>query len=759
MAEYHISARALAEYVYRSGNIESGVRTAAVMAEGTRAHQVVQGGYKEGDRKEVPMRISINFEGIDYSIDGRCDGLLSENGHFVIDEIKSTSSSLEWIEADSYPVHWAQAKCYAYTLATENKLDSVVVRLTYVQRDTYERKYFNKVFTTGELQDFLFGLLQVFTPFAKMRLAHQELRTESAKSLTFPFSRYRAGQKELAGFIYRRIKEGGTLFANAPTGIGKTISTLFPAVKALGEGQIEHIFYITARTTTRKAAEDALALMASYGLHLTSVTLTAKDKICFREEEGCKALDCKFAAGYYDRINEAVLDIGKNETLIDREAVEEYARKHSVCPFEFSLDLAYLADVVICDYNYIYDPRVSLKRLFDEKRKRTALLVDEAHNLPDRAREMYSATLQKSHFLFIKRAYKSTNPELSKAASTVNQLFIAVKKKAGVEKEFLLKELPEGLVEAVKNFVDNAEHHLLSIPAPEEELLEAYFSAQNFLRAEGVADERFTVFLQQGQGEVSVKLFCLDPSELIKKAGRGFRAKIFFSATLVPSDYFKEMLGADEEDPFISLRSPFDASQVDVFIQPLSTRYRDRDASYSRIANTIGMLVAERPGNYFCFFPSYLFMEKVYECFEASENVDTIIQTSQMAEEERDAFLSRFKAGRSGSLVGFAVLGGIFSEGVDLPGDMLNGVIIAGVGLPQLSFERDLLKQYFFSTDRQGYDYAYTYPGMVKVLQAGGRLIRSEEDSGTILLIDDRFLNQKYTSLFPDEWKSFTVIQ
>ncbi|RDU35779.1 ATP-dependent DNA helicase [Neobacillus piezotolerans] len=758
MAEFHVPARALAEYVYRSGSIESGVGAAAAMAEGTKAHQFVQKGYKEGDVKEVPLRISVNHEGIDFIIDGRCDGLLVEDGQLVIDEIKSNSLNLETIEHASYPVHWAQAKCYAYIVASEKGLSTIKVRLTYVNRDTYALKCFDQIFSSEELHNFFQNLIIDFAPYAKLRISLKERLDNSAQGLAFPFDVYRPGQKAVAGAVYRAINGEADLFINAPTGIGKTISTLYPAVKALGEGRISHVFYITARTTTRKAAEQALNLMSSKGLQLAAVTLTAKEKICFNDGQGCQMGNCSFASGYYDRINGAVLDILNNGTFMGREDIEKFALKHHVCPFEFSLDLAYLADVVICDYNYIYDPRVSLKRLFDDKKKRAALLIDEAHNLPDRAREMFSASLAKSLFLAVKRDFKILSPGLAKAASAVNQFFIDTRKRAAGESEFLLDGLPEGLVDTVRSFAGEAEKQLGSEPAPSDLLLDAYFNAQSFLRAEGMADERFAFYSKLRQGEFSINIHCLDPSVLLRKAGKGFRAKIFFSATLVPPDFFREMLGGEEGDSFLSVSSPFDASQTDVFIEPLSTRYRDRDRSYERIAETIRMLLAERPGNYFCFFPSYLFMERVAECLKPDDEVTFIIQQSNMGEGERNEFLSLFKEGSNRSLVGFAVLGGIFSEGIDLPGDKLNGVIIVGVGLPQLSFERDLLKRHFSSGGLDGYDYAYTYPGMVKVLQAGGRLIRSEADSGTILLIDDRFLQPKYLRLLPKEWKPFTVI-
>ncbi|WP_254660763.1 ATP-dependent DNA helicase [Bacillus sp. FJAT-27225] len=721
-------------------------------------HQMIQKGYLEGDQKEVPLRVEIEAEGLEFILEGRCDGLLARNGHLVIDEIKSTSGSLDFIEANSYPVHWAQAKCYAFIVAIEKGLESLDVQLTYVQRETNETKVFTSSFTVSELKEFVFFALRIYTPFAKMKLSHYARKKESAKGLVFPYSSYREGQRYLAGTVYRCIQEGKSLIANAPTGIGKTISTLFPSIKAIGEGFIEHIFYITARTTTRKAAEEAFSFMSSQGLQLTSVTITAKDKICFQEAEGCPGEGCPFAEGYYDRINEAILDIYQHETNMNRTVIEHYARKHQLCPFEFSLDVAYHADAVICDYNYIYDPRVSLKRLFDEKKKRTALLVDEAHNLPDRAREMFSAIVVKSGFLAAKREYKTLNPALSKAAGRVNQYFIDRKKELAGKTSFLLEGVPEELLIAIEAFAEEAENELKKGETLSEEFLETFFSAQNFIRTAGFYNERFCTYFTDDRKETALKLFCLDPSELLKKAGKSFRSKVFFSATLVPGDYFKEMLGAEEDDDAVTIPSPFSSEQVDVFVSPISTRYKSREASFTPIAKMTRMLVNERPGNYFCFFPSYAYMKEVAERFEAGEDIDVLIQQPQMAEEERDVFLSNFKAGRGKSLVAFAVMGGIFSEGVDLPGDKLNGVVLTGVGLPQLSFKRDLIKQYFSSVGKNGYDYSYTFPGLVKVLQAGGRLIRSEQDTGTIVLIDDRFLQNKYQKLLPNEWRNYTLI-
>lgn len=760
-----LSVRQLAEHVYRSGSIDVRSNALNALQEGTIAHQRVQGSYKAQDEKERYLKTTVEIEDeLLFIIDGRCDGLLATEPA-TIDEIKSTNGNLELIEENTYPVHWAQAICYAYMFAKEQDAASMLVQLTYVQKESKQERRFVREMSYEELKAFFLDLIQSYMPFAKQQRSHNEKRNSSAAALTFPFDSYRAGQRKLAGAVYRTIEEGVRLLARAPTGTGKTISTLFPAIKAISSGLLERIFYLTARTTTRVAAESALLQLKAGGLYLHAVTLTAKEKICFQDEVRCEKEHCPFANGYYDRINGAVLDILTNETIMTRPIIEQYAYKHQVCPFEYSLDIAYAADAVICDYNYIFDPRISLKRQYAEMKKKTALLIDEAHNLVDRAREMYSAELTKAPFLALQRELKGVHAEGYAAAKAVNQFFIALRKES--ENSITISsQLPSELVELAEAFVHAAEAALSSgIGSNRNEaeqggsqLLDAYFAAQQFVRTAKLFDERYVAYSELGRNEVTLKLFCMDPSAMLRQMGKGYRSHIYFSATLSPLSYYMDMLGAEEKDYTLSLPSPFSKEQLEVEIVPLSTRYHDREASYEPIARLLKRTLAARLGNFLAFFPSYAYMNTVHEAYMEltnSEHSDEVImlQTASMSEEEREHFLASFQAGNTRPLIGFAVMGGIFSEGIDLIGNRLSGVAVIGVGLPQLGTERNLLRDYFNRQGKNGYDYSYVIPGMNKVQQAGGRLIRSETDRGMLLLIDDRYLLPSYQQLLPEEWR------
>jgi DNA excision repair protein ERCC-2 len=751
-----ISVRALVEHVFRSGSIDSRFRSPSTLLDGTRIHQMIQKTYQDSDQKEVYLRTEIPFDDFSFIIDGRCDGLLFREDEVIIDEIKSFSQPSEQLEQGGYPVHWAQAKMYAYMYAMDNDLQEIFVQLTYVHVETLSKTYFKKKYQFSELVTFVGKVIEEYVPYAKLLHEHRKKRNESCKELAFPFDSYREGQRKLAGVVYKTILDEKNLFAKAPTGIGKTISTLFPSVKAIGEGLLNRVFYLTAKTITRTTAEEAFKKMRSGGLCISSITITAKDKVCFKDETVCQKDYCEFADGYYDRINDAIIDILTNEMGMTREIIEIYAKKHSVCPFEFSIDLAYAVDCIICDYNYIFEPRVSLKRLFEEQKKHTALLIDEAHNLVDRGREMFSASLNKELFLQLKKDYKGVNQAVYAAASKLNAWFISLKKVNPDKHEFTVDHLNEELIEHLIQFVECSEQVLQTETS--QTLLEAYFMVNNFLKITQLLDEHYVIYAEKIKNDITVKLFCIDPSKLLKQMGKGYRSKIFFSATLSPLSYFQDILGGEEEDYALTIPSPFSSEQVEVFINPLSTRYRDREQTKDSIVSAIQSLIKNRPGNYFIFFPSYQYLLAVYDLFkQKDEETNTIIQASGMTETEREAFLEAFQPNQTETLLGFAVLGGIFSEGVDLIGDRLNGVVVVGVGLPQLCFERNLIKDHFYQKDKNGYDYAYVYPGMNKVLQAGGRLIRSEDDHGTIVLIDDRFLQRQYQMLMPLEWQQYMV--
>ncbi|MGU3471710.1 helicase C-terminal domain-containing protein [Paenibacillus sp. D51F] len=806
-----IAVRALAEYACRSGSIEAGFRSLTSLTEGTRIHKEVQAEYGEGSEREVFLRMEMALGGVDWTVEGRCDGLLAEEGGPVIDEIKSTSGRLEDLGEEGHRVHWMQARGYAYIYAVQQGLERMDVQLTYVQVDSGAVSRIRRSFALDELREGMVWMLEQYAPFARMLRRHRLERNASLERLEFPFRGFRPGQRKLSAAVYKTLEDKGGLFAKAPTGIGKTMSVLWPAVRALGTGAASRLFYLTARTTTRAAAEDAVRRMEEQGLKLHAVTLTAKEKICLQETVSCRKEDCPFADGYYDRINGAMLDLMEHETLMTREAIERYALKHRVCPFEFSLEAAYASDAVICDYNYIYDPKVSLKRFLAEQAKGTALLVDEAHNLPDRARSMYSAELDKAPFLALQRAYKGLSAGLSAAAKGVNAAFIALRKEAeagaaagggGLRPAgpgaYVSEAPPQQLLESVHAFIAQAEPHLAaggdeSGAENAAMLLEAYWAAKAFAAAGEWMDERFVAMAELARGGVKARIMCLDPSHLLQQTGKAYGGRVFFSATLSPLPFYMDQLGAMEEDRSLTLPSPFGREQLEVRLVPLSTRYADRGATLQPLARLLLDAVREKGGNWLAFFPSYAYMNAVYgqlllelnsgssDALHASEEVADAgepaeemlfpahagnqgekrglrlrLQRPDMDEEARDRFLAAYQPPEPGSdaLLGMAVMGGIFSEGVDLAGERLEGVAVIGVGLPQLGPERDLLAAYEKKQGRSGFDYAYVYPGISKVLQAGGRLIRSESDTGVLLLVDDRYLQPRYQRLLPEEWRS-----
>ncbi len=753
-----ISVRKLVEYVLRSGSIDNTFRGNDVLAEGIRAHQTVQNSRGSDYQKEVTLKCTYHFEDITFNISGRCDGLEINEDYAMIEEIKSTATPLDDIEEEHSAVHWAQGKVYAYIYALENKLETIDVKLTYYHIHKEQEKSFIKSFKILELETFIDFIVKGYIAFAKLQLEMKEQLITSAYALQFPFDTYRKGQREMAIGMYRGLQKGQRLFINAPTGIGKTMSTLFPTIKVLGEEGIERFFYLTAKTITRTVAEESISLLIEKGLNIRTVTLTAKEKICFLEALNCTKDHCPYANGYYDRLNPCIIDILKNEQLITRVIVETYAEKHKICPFELSLDISFFTEGVICDYNYVFDPRVSLKRMGAMVEKR-AILIDEAHNLVDRSREMFSATLSKQNTLDVRRTFTKKGA-LYKKLSRINNVFLDLKKSEDGFSENGESELSnaDALYYPVLNFMESAEKWLKNEQQASNHkmVLDYYFECMSFTRIYRIYDDHYTTLLLKIGKSVAVKLYCIDPSELIKDITRSNHFTVFFSATLLPHDYFRQLFGRIDTDRSMILESPFDHTLQEIHVSSISTRYKDRQRTLPKIKKAIEQFIVKNSGNYLVFFPSYRYMNQVYELFtEPIEGVEIDCQRTGMAEDEREAFLTAFNENSQLNRIAFATLGGIFSEGVDLKGDRLTGVIVISVGLPQLCFERQLIADYFDQMSLSGYDYAYVFPGMNKVLQAGGRLIRTETDRGNILLIDDRYLTNKYLRMFPKSWKKF----
>ncbi|NBJ92914.1 ATP-dependent DNA helicase [Parablautia muri] len=789
--EIHISVRNLVEFILRSGNIDNRRTTAPenAMQEGGRIHRLIQRTMGADYHAEVFLRHIEKTPDYDIHIEGRADGIIISQGGDIayppplpgsegdgdsgdlvsvtIDEIKGTYRDIHKMK-EAVPVHLAQAKCYAYIYGIQNGLRHIRVRLTYCNIDTEEIRYFYFEFDKEELDNWFGELMGQYRKWADFQFSWQKERQASMKNLSFPFP-YRKGQKELVSYVYRTIYHKRKLFIEAPTGVGKTISALFPAVKAFGEGMGEKIFYLTAKTITRTVADDTIELMRKKGLKFKSVVLTAKDKICFMEETECNPEFCPYAKGHFDRINDAIYDLLTHADNFNREAVEDCARAHKVCPFELCLDMSLFADGVIGDYNYLFDPHVYLRRFFAEGvREDYIFLIDEAHNLVDRGREMYSAVLKKEDFLALKKVVKEYEVKLYRQLEACNRELLKLKRQCE-DYTYLDDEDMAPFIRALTRLSAAMEDYLEDNEegAARGEVLDFYFEVSHFLLINDKLDENYVVYTQlASDGGFSIRLFCVNPAKNLRECMTRGRSTILFSATLLPIQYYKRLLGGEAEDYEVYAHSVFDPEKKRVFVaEDVTSRYTRRsDMEYYNIAAYIHNVISQREGNYMVFFPSHVFLKSIYDVyynyFLDTNRVECLLQEERMDEKSREEFLARFAgADEEGkTLLGFCVLGGIFSEGIDLKKDSLIGAIIVGTGLPQVCNEREILKSYFDLRGESGFDFAYKYPGMNKVLQAAGRVIRTVDDVGIIVLLDERFLNSSYLRMFPREWEKYERI-
>ena len=757
-----LPVRQLVEFLLRGGDLDNRYGGFDRAVEGTRIHKRLQRA--GGDSYEAEVSLSLETDCGEYVllVEGRADGILTDESGVIVDEIKTTGVPLRDIGEDFNRMHWAQASCYGHMLCVRDGLDSVRLRLTYFQVETEEIKRFVRLYTAEELSRFYSGLIAEYRKWSDAQKSWADIRNASVKALAFPFEKYRSGQRQLAVAVYRTVRDGGRLFCQAPTGIGKTISTLFPSIKAIGEGETEKIFYLTAKTITRQVAESACSLMRAKGLRLRSVTLTAKDKICFQEATACNPEACPFAAGHYDRVNDAVWELLTAEDVYTRERIETAARKHRVCPHELSLDMTLWSDCIIGDYNYLFDPQVYLRRFFSGDAGPYTFLIDEAHNLVDSARDMYSASLHKSMFLSLHRSLPK-NDKLRRPLSRINSAMVAMRKECGEERTVCRQDAYEEFQRQLERFTAECEEWFRQHPeSPQgENVLDAYFNVLSFLRIAELYDERYTTMLSMAGNEVHIRYFCLDPSRLLRQAMLRGKTAVLFSATLTPLSYFSEVLGGEAGDGLLMLPSPFPRENLCLLIADrISTRYRDREGSLERVAEQIARTAQSRPGHYIVYFPSYSYMEMICERFsEAYPALPVLIQRSGMEEAEREAFLRRFEEEDRETLIGFCVLGGIYAEGIDLKGDRLIGTVIVGVGLPQIGPEQDVIRAYYDRRGGKGFAFAYQYPGMNKVLQAAGRVIRDETDRGVVVLIDERFTSTSYRPLFPVHWQGYRTVR
>jgi len=763
---YIVSVHSLVEFVLQAGDLTSGGfqrHDRAIL--GTQGHKQVQRSRPEDYESEVKITYRVEDAGLSLEVQGRMDGLYASREPVIIEEIKTTTLSLDLVNEENNPLHWAQAQCYAYMYAQQHQLSGVTVHLTYFHLDSQEEKTFTRHYPQAELEIFFFNLITPYLDWFRRIYAWQARRDQSIQQLNFPYADYRPGQREMAVAVYKAIRAKDRLYVQSPTGVGKTIAALFPAVKALGQGLATKIFYLTAKTSGRLVAEKALDDMRQANLNIRSVTLTAKEKVCFCPPVNCDPEVCVFARDYFGKAKKALEEIDRYQAF-PRPVIEEIARKYELCPFEFSLDLALWVDCIICDYNHAFDPRVYLHRFFDFSTEPYIFLVDEAHNLPDRARAMYSAELDKQTVLNLQRTLKPYLPTLAKKLNAINKILLDVRKtcQAAGNQALVEYELPEALLKAVREFKQKAEDWLvMNQPAAfRQELLGFYFLCSNYLRTAEFFDTFYvSYFERQGQGNLRAKLFCLNPAPMLAGPLERSRSTIFFSATLLPMDFFTKLLTGAADHPRQIFQSPFPLKNVSLLIHNgISTRYTRRADSYAAIASAIETICSAHVGNYLVFFPSYAYLAAVLEQLkERLPERQILVQDRGMPEEAREAFLVQFSTGNQETLVGLAVMGGIFGEGIDLVGERLIGAVVVGVGVPQVCLENDLIKEYFDQQNVSGFAYAYQYPGFNRVLQATGRVIRTESDRGIIVLIDERFTQARYRHLFPTHWRTFEVVQ
>ncbi len=769
MDTVHISVRRLVEFILRSGDIDNRIAGSEkdAMQLGGKIHRKIQRQMGAGYRAEVPMAYEVSFDDLVICVEGRADGILETQDGTVIDEIKGIFKDLDTL-TEPVPVHLAQARCYAYMYAAQNDLDEIGVQMTYCNMDTEELKRFQYVYAFPDLKAWFLDLAGRYEKWARYQVTWREKRNASIKGVEFPFE-YREGQRELVTSVYRTIQRKKRLFIQAPTGVGKTIATVFPAVKAVGEGLGEKIFYLTAKTITRTVAWQAFDSLKEQALRMKVLVLTAREKICFLDEADCNPEACPYAKGHFDRVNDAVYELLTSSDEMSREILEEQAQKWQVCPYEMSLDLSDWADVVICDYNYVFDPNAYLRRFFGEGTKGEYLfLIDEAHNLVERGQKMYSATLCKEDFLQVKRSLKGVDEKLVRHLDDCNRQLLALKRDC---EDFqvldsvgnvYLKLL--GLMTEMERFLEESRNEELR-----REVLDFYFDVRRFVGVYERLDENYLVYSElEKSGRFLLHLFCVNPAQNLQEFLDKGNSAIFFSATLLPIRYYKKLLSTKEDDYAIYAKSPFDTCKRLLLLgTDVSTKYTRRNESlYQKYARYLKKTAGTRKGNYIAYFPSYKFMSEVYEAFltllEDTEpgggtDIEYVMQSQYMSEEAREIFLENFEEERDGSLIGFCVMGGIFAEGIDLDREKLIGAIIIGTGLPQVCREREMLKDYFDARGLRGFDYAYLYPGMNKVMQAAGRVIRTDEDEGVILLLDERFQDVRYQEVFPREWSDFKL--
>lgn len=750
----------MVSFLYASGDLTAETFQNVSQLEGIKAHQFIQSKYGSNDQKEVSIKTTYTHQNVEYYLNGRMDGLLGLDD-FVIEEIKSTRKDIFDLLFIPNSEHEAQLKIYAFMFMHNEGIKEIKGRLTYIELSKYQTKSTDYLFYYDELKTFFERSIETYGQWLIQLEAHLKVKKETLEAMKFPFDTYRTGQRDLMKSVYHTMKQEEVLFAIAPTGIGKTMATLFSTFKAL-KADNEKIFYCTAKNQGKKVAIESMATLHQQGLQTKTIEITSKDDICFLEKRDCDPEKCPFAKGFFDRLSIAMQDIFTNESLMTRDVIEAYARKHTICPFEFSLFVSYYVDLIICDYNYVFDPRIHLVRYFDDDTYKPKLLIDEAHNMIPRSRDMFSATLLKSDLITLRKAASKLKPSIRHSVNKLIERFdhYEAELEEGNFKSYLAVDMTYlELVSTLMMKITNSIKENPKYPR-KSEVMDGYMKLLTLSVIASYYQAEFRFNITRLTEDIDITIQCLDASKFVKETliEKSYGA-VFFSATLYPVDYYQTLLskGIGEVS---QIPSPFDPDNLKILINDrVNTRYKERENSLAQIAQSIETVVQSKVGNYIAFFPSYQYLNQVKEALNPMIEADIIVQSKQMDASERDQIMSRFKTDLTRSQIAFFVMGGVFAEGIDYVGDMLSGVIIVGVGLPMVNEPNQQLRAYYDDTFKKGFDYAYTYPGMNKVIQAVGRVIRRDSDYGIALLMDDRFVTPLYRRLMPKEWAVKTVVR
>ena len=750
----------LANFICQTGDLTSEFFSNKDLEAGTKVHKLIQSKYNEDSQAEVYIKKEINYQGKDILLHGFIDGVLLINDELIIEEIKSTTLEIEEFNPETKLEYLAQLKIYGYLYALEHNMDMIHLRLTYVSIIDYSQDSVDYILSIDELEEFTFDILEQYMYWLNLQEEANKQKNETIQSIKFPFKTMRKGQRDMMKACFKTMNDKDITYVVAPTGIGKTMATMFSSLKTLKEN--DKLFYLTAKGSGKKAPLQAIRLLANQGLKIKTIVITAKKKICNICSSSCSPEECPFAKSFFNKLKDATLSIYEHYDIFDEETILKVANDYSICAFEFSLYLSYFCDIVIADYNYVFDPRAHLVRYFDDDTYNPKVLVDEAHNLIARSKDMYSASITDEDLRKLRRLLTGYKPTIRNSVNKALEQLETYQELLR-EKALYIKELNDtDFVVYLKQVLNKCDEIFEQSKTNKkidnkDEVMEIYFKILEYTTIADYFGPTHRLLLKKEQDVVSIEMLCMDASDFILKTiEESIKGIVFFSATLTPFNYHANLLTKGKGN-FLELESPFDPNNLDIIINnKISTKYKSRTESIDYIIESIETLTNTHSGNYIIFFPSYQYMNMVLDCIDNS-NYDIVVQKSNSNEDERNKIIEEFND-TTRCKVGFFVMGGLFSEGLDFVGDSLNGVIIVGVGLPLYCDENNLLKEYFEVEYQNGFDYAYTYPGFTKVIQAVGRVIRSDEDRGVAILIDERFTYSKYYDLMPRHWKNKKII-